>query len=377
MKFTAHKEDLFDALQKTHPIVASKSTLSILANVLLEAVEGKVVLTTTNLQVAVRCETPATVLESGASTIPARTLFAIVRELPSAEVNVEVDEENVASISCGESFFRVLGISREEFPHVQEFNGEPLFSVGQAVFKRMLRKTSFAVSREDPRHFLTGMYFLVERGHLSLVGTDGRRLSRISHEVAVPEEYSGTFIVPIRAIEDLEKMLGDEGDVLVFLSGNQVGFRVGTDLLVSLLIDAKYPDYQGVIPKSPPYTALLDKEEFAATVRQAALMTSEQSSSVTLHFEEHALVITASTPEVGEARVAMPAKFDGKPMAIGFNPLCLKDVLNVLDGQEVAFRLTDRVSPGTFTEEGDFLHLIMPMRLPAVETEGTEAQGAP
>jgi DNA polymerase-3 subunit beta len=374
MKFTTQKEDLFNSLQKTHAIVASKSTLSILANVLIEAVEDKIVLTTTNLQVGIRCETPATVSEPGASTVPARVLFAIARELPSAEVSVEIDQENVATISCGDSLFKVLGISREEFPHVAEFDGEPLFTLPQADLKGMLRKTSFAVSREDPRHFLTGMFFSVKERCLTFVATDGRRLSRISHDVDVPEDYTGEMIVPIRAIEELEKMLGEEGEAFVFLSGNQIGFRVGTDLLVSLLIDAKFPDYGSVIPKTLPCTAVLDREEFAAMVRQAALLTSEQSSSVRLAFRAHDLVITASTPELGEARVVMPVKYEGEPMSIGFNPICLKEALACLDEEEVTLRMTDPVGPGIFTGESDFLHLIMPMRLPPVESMGPEDQ---
>lgn len=374
MKFTAQKEDLFEVLQKTHAIVIAKSTLSILANVLIEAVEGKVIFTTTNLQVAIRSETPANVSETGATTLPARTLFAIVRELPAAEVSVEIDEENVARISSGESFFKMLGISKEEFPHVAEFEGEPLFLTDQRVFKRMLHKTSFAVSREDPRHFLTGMYFKIEKKRLAFVGTDGRRLSKISEEIEIAEDYSGEFIVPIKAIEELEKMLGEEGDALVFLTGNQVGFKVGTDLLMSLLIDAKYPDYSAVIPESFPCIAVLAREEFAAAVRQAALLTTEQSSSVKLKFEEGLLVITASSPELGEARVAMPVTFTGEPMSVGFNPQCLREALHSLDEDEVSFKLTDAVSPGVFTGEGDFLHLVMPMRLPPEESSEPQSE---
>lgn len=377
MKFTAQKEDLFNVLQKTHPIVASRSTLSILANALIEAVEERVVFTTTNLQVAIRCETPAVVTEPGASTVPARTLFAIVRELPTAEVSVEIDEENVARITCGDSFFRVLGISKEEFPLVAEFGGEALFTIPQVVLKKMLQRTSFAVSREDPRHFLTGMYVTIENKRLVLVGTDGRRLSRVSHDIDIAEDYSGSMIVPIKAIEELEKMLGEEGQVQVLHSANQVGFKVGSDVLVSLLIDAKYPDYRAVIPESSPCTAVLARDEFAAMVRQAGLLTSEQSSSVRLQFEKELLVITARSPELGEARVAMPVKFEGEPMAIGFNPGCLREALNVLDDEEVTLRLTDALSPGVFIAEGDFLHLIMPMRLPEQDTPGAEAQAGP
>ena len=367
MNFIALKADLLNALQKTHTIVASKSTLSILANVLIEAVEEKLIFTTTNLQVGIRCQSPATIVSPGATTLPARFLFAIVRELAAAEVQVEVDENNVASIRCGESFFKLLGISKEEFPRVAEFEGEPLFSMAQKDLKEMLRKTSFAVSREDPRHFLTGMYFSIADGRLLLVGTDGRRLSRITHDISVKEGYTGNLIVPIKAIEELEKMLGEEGNADVHLAGNQVAFRLGTDLLVSLLIDARFPDYEGVIPKTSAASAVLNREEFAAMVRQAALVASEQSSSVVLSFSGSELVISARSPEVGEARVVMPAKFTGDPLAVGFNPNCIRDVLNCMDEEEITLQVTDSLSPGIITGEGTFLHLIMPMRLPEGE----------
>jgi DNA polymerase-3 subunit beta len=370
MKFSAQKANLLDALQKAHTIVASKSTLSILANVLIEASEDKVVFTTTNLQVGVRCETSASVKEPGASTLPARTLFAIIRELPPTEVSIEIDNENIATIRCGDAFFRVLGISNEEFPKVAEFGEKPLFTIPQADMKGMLHKTAFAVSRGDPRHFLTGLCFSIKEKELLLIGTDGKRLSRVSHDIDVTEEYGGSLIVPIRAIEELEKMVGSEGDVVVFLSGNQIGFQVGTDLLASLLIDAKFPDYEGVIPKTPAARAIVAREEFGAVVRQAALLTSEQSSSLRLSFGSEQLVITASTPELGEARVSMPIQYEGRPMAIGFNPTCLREVLNCMDEEEIFVELTDSVSPGVITGEGSFLHLIMPMRLPDLEAEG-------
>jgi len=368
MNFTAQKTDLLESLQKTHAIVATKSTLSILANVLLEALENKVVLTTTNLQVGIRCEAPANVTDTGGSTLPVRILFALMRELPSGEVSIEIDPDNVASIRSGSSFFKVLGISTDEFPRIGEFEGEPLFTIEQKLLRGILHRTSFAVSREDPRHFLTGMYFSIDKKQLMLVATDGRRLSRIVQEIAVDEEYTGSLIVPIKAIEELEKMLGDEGEVQVFLSGNQVGFKVGTDLLVSLLIDAKFPDYEAVIPKTCAAKAVLPREEFAANVRQAALLTSEQSSSVRFAFQGEELLITASTPELGEARVTMPVKYQGEPLAIGFNPTCVKDILNCMEEDEITLELTDAVSPGVIRGEGNFLHLIMPMRLPEVET---------
>ena len=367
MKTFVQTRDILEAVQRVQSVVSTKSTLSILSNVLIETVDNSLVLTATDLQVGVRCKAEARVKEPGASTIPAKTFFAILRELPEAEVAVEVDEKDVASITCGESYFRVLGISRDEFPKLPEFLEKESFTIAQVLLKGMLRKTGYAISREDNRYALMGMYFVIANHVLTLVSTDGRRLSKMTAELGADVKLKRDVIVPLKAVEELQRMLGDEGDVRVFLAKNQVAFQLDGVLLVSRLIDGTFPDYERVIPESSPEKAELDRREFLHTVRRVALLATDQANLVRLSFGKGQLVMTSSSPELGEARVSMPAKYAGKDLEIAFNPDFLKDVLGSMDEEVVSLEMTDSLSPGVLHGEGTFLHVIMPMRLQDTE----------
>ncbi len=367
MKTSVQTRDLLEAVQKVQTVVSSKSTLSILSNVLIETVDNALVLTATDLQVGVRCKTAARVKKEGASTIPAKTLFAILRELPEGEVKIEISEKDIASITCGDSYFRVLGSSRDDFPKLPEFLEKESFTLGQALLKDMLRKTAYSVSREDNRYALMGMDVVIENRVMMLVATDGRRLSKISAELGADVKLKRDFIVPLKAVEELQRMLGDEGDVRVFLAKNQVAFQLNDVLLVSRLIDGAFPDYERVIPDTSPQKAELDRREFFQVVRRAALLTTDQANLVRLAFSKGQLIITSSSPEVGEARVSMPAKYDGPELEIAFNPDFLKDVLGSMDEEVVSLELADSLSPGVIRGEGSFLHVIMPMRLQDTE----------
>jgi DNA polymerase-3 subunit beta len=367
MKTFVQTRDILEAVQRVQSVVSTKSTLSILSNVLIETVDNSLVLTATDLQVGIRCKADARVKEQGASTIPAKTLFAILRELPEAEVAIEVDEKDVASITCGESYFRILGISRDEFPKLPEFLEKESFTIPQALLKGMLRKTAYAISREDNRYALMGMYFVIANHVLILVSTDGRRLSKMTAELSADVKLKRDVIVPLKAVEELQRMLGDEGDVRVFLAKNQVAFQLDGVLLVSRLIDGTFPDYERVIPESSPEKAELDRREFLHIVRRAALLATDQANLVRLSFGKAQLVMTSSSPELGEARVSMPVKYDGKDLEIAFNPDFLKDVLGSMDEDVVTLEMTDSLSPGVLRGEGTFLHVIMPMRLQDTE----------
>ena len=367
MKASVQTRDLLEAVQKVQTVVSSKSTLSILSNVLIETIDNALVLTATDLQVGVRCKTEARVQKEGASTIPAKTFFAILRELPEGEVKVEISEKDVATITCGDSYFRILGSSRDDFPKLPEFLEKESFTLGQALLKNMLRKTIHAVSREDNRYALMGMYLVIEGRVITLVATDGRRLSKMSAELGADVKLKRDFIVPLKAVEELQRTLGDEGDVRIFLAKNQVAFQLNDVLLVSRLIDGTFPDYERVIPESSSQKVELDRREFFQVVRRAALLTTDQANLVRLAFSKGQLVITSSSPEVGEARVSMPAKYDGPDLEIAFNPDFLKDVLGSMDEEVVNLELTDSLSPGVIRGEGSFLHVIMPMRLQDTE----------
>jgi DNA polymerase-3 subunit beta len=279
-------------------------------------------------------------------------------------VTVEVNKENVATIRGGASLFKLPGMSEKKSPRIAEFTGPPLFSIPQGSFRGMLRRTSFAASRDTAREVLAGVCFSLAGKRLTLAATDGKRLSRDSYEVTATDGSSMAVIVPIRSVQELEKRLEDKGDALIFRSESHIGFKIKNDLVISSVVEGRFPDYEGIIPKSFAARAVLDREKFTVLVRQASLVTTAESNAAILSFSRDNLVITARTPALGEATVAMLVKYEGKPLDISFNLTYLGDVLNAMDEKEITLELNDAGSAATIKGAGNFLHVVMPMRLP-------------
>ena len=363
MKISFQKADILDAVQRVQSIVSTKTTLSILSNLMIESAEGNVILTGTDLQVGIRCKLAAKVLEPGGSTIPARMLSSILRELPGDDVELSIDAKDIATITSGRSFFKLMGISKEEYPKLPEFSEEQAFAIEQEVLADMLHKCVYAISREDSRYALMGLYFLLKDKSLILVATDGRRLSKMSTPINIDVKYKKDFIVPLKAVEELTKMLGSEGEVKVFLAKNQVAFDVEDTRLMSRLIDGAFPDYERVIPETSQEKISIPRQEFASLARMASLITSDRAGMIRLRFEKEKLTVTSHAPEIGEARADMPIDFKGKEVEVGFNPAFVRDVLSSMDEDEITIELTDSLSPGVIRGEGTFIHVIMPMRL--------------
>jgi DNA polymerase-3 subunit beta len=255
-------------------------------------------------------------------------------------------------------------MSEKKSPRIAEFTGPPLFSIPQGSFRGMLRRTSFAASRDTAREVLAGVCFSLAGKRLTLAATDGKRLSRDSYEVTATDGSSMAVIVPIRSVQELEKRLEDKGDALIFRSESHIGFKIKNDLVISSVVEGRFPDYEGIIPKSFAARAVLDREKFTVLVRQASLVTTAESNAAILSFSRDNLVITARTPALGEATVAMLVKYEGKPLDISFNLTYLGDVLNAMDEKEITLELNDAGSAATIKGAGNFLHVVMPMRLP-------------
>ena len=232
----------------------------------------------------------------------------------------------------------------------------------------MLKKTSFAVSTDESRYVLNGIFISLKEGKMTLVATDGRRLALVDEEVDISEKSSGEFIVPAKAVNELNRLLQDKGDVEIKFGENQASFSLKDDkgfsvLLVTKLIEGNYPNYRQVIPGEAKERIPLVREEFLQALRRAEIMTSEKANSVKLTFGKNNLAITANSPEVGEARETLAVNYKGKEMAIAFNPRYLIDALSALSEDEVFFELIDELSPGVLKINGPFLYVVMPMRL--------------
>src|SRR3989441_1584844 len=237
MKFSVTKENLLEGLQQVQNVVSTRTTLPILSNVLLQANGSEVHLTTTDLDVGVRGSCEAQVEKAGATTLPARRLFNIVRELPSSEIQIDVDGKNAASIRSGQSFFKILGLPEEEFPPLPKFEDAKVVTIRQKDLRDGLRKTSYAISTDETRYVLNGLLFSFKENKLTLVATDGRRLALVDLEVEFPRSQEVEIIVPTKAVTELGRLLGDEGDVRLSVGENQVAFQINETLLVSKLIE--------------------------------------------------------------------------------------------------------------------------------------------
>src|SRR6201982_1286183 len=363
MKFSVAKEKLLEGLQQVQNVVSTRTTLPILSNVLLQAHGDEIHLTTTDLDVGVRGSCEADVEKEGATTLPARRLFNIVRELPSSEIQIDVDGKNAASIRSGQSFFKILGLPEEEFPPLPKFEGAKTVTIPQKALHDGLRKTSYAISTDETRYVLNGVLFSLKDNKLTLVATDGRRLAMVDIELEFPRSHETDIIVPTKAVTELQRLLTEEGDVKVSVGSGQIAFDLNNTLLVSKLIEGNYPNYRQVIPSEAKERVTLERETFLNAARRVSLLASEKSNSVKLIFTKGNIDIVANTPDVGEAKESLPVMYKGKDFSIAFNPEFLMAPLRNLSEDEIYLDLIDEMSPGVIKISGPFLYVLMPMRL--------------
>jgi len=368
MNLTVAKDQIINGLQAVQNVVGVRTTLPILSNVLIRAEGDRLEFTATDLDVTVACAVEAKIKKGGATTVPVKKLFGIIRELNNPEIEIEVDDKNTCSVRSGASFYKINGLSAEEFPPLPKFKEDKKVVLPQEKIRGMLKKTSFAISTDESRYVLNGIFISLKEHKLTMVATDGRRLALVDEEVDVSEKSQGEFIVPAKAVGELSRLLTDKGEVEIRYTDNQASFTLKDDkgfsiLIISKLIEGNYPNYRQVIPPETKERVALQREEFLHALKRAEIMTSDKSNSVKLAFTKNNLAITANSPEVGEARESLAINYKGKEMAIAFNPKYMIDPLNALTNDEVFLELIDELSPGVFKINGPFLYVVMPMRL--------------
>jgi DNA polymerase-3 subunit beta len=368
MNLTIAKEQILNGLQAVQNVVSTRTTLPILSNVMMRAEGDRLEFTATDLDVTISCGVEAKVKKGGVSTLPVKKLFGIAKELGIGEIDLEVDEKNVCSVRSGPSFYKIHGLGAEEFPPLPKFKEDKKVVLPQQTIKGMLRKTAFAMSTDESRYVLNGIFFSLKDHKLTMVATDGRRLALVEEEVDVNEKSQGEFIIPAKAVNELTRLLQDEGDVEIKFGENQAAFTLKDEkgfsiLIISKLIEGNYPNYRQVIPGEAKERISLMREEFLHALKRAEIMTSDKANSVKLTFGKNNLAITANSPEVGEARESLAINYKGKELAVAFNPKYLIDPLNALGDDEIFIELIDELSPGVVKIKAPFLYVVMPMRL--------------
>lgn len=374
MKFKINQDHFSNGLQQVLNVVATRSTMPILSNVLIEAEEGHISLTTTNLDLGIRCRIKAEVSDTGSITLPVRKLATIVRELPVNEVFVETSENKQAKITSGGSLFKIMGISSEEFPPLPTFENRKVFELSQEELVGMLKSVSYAQSTDENRYILNGVYFNFADDKLTMVATDGRRLGLTALELDVSDDNAGSLILPAKTVGELERLVGKGEKVNVAFNDRQAAFEIAIDeagdsglvdhlYLVSKIVEGNYPNYRQVIPKETEHRVKIERELMLECVHRAALVTSDKSNSVKLKVSKNLLEISGQSTEYGESHESMAIAYDGPEVQVAFNPQFLMEPLKALTKDEVFFEFKDELSPGLFKTLDNFICVIMPLRL--------------
>lgn len=360
MKFSLAKQVLLDGLNKVVGVVSTRPSMPILSNVLIEATEGELKLTTTNMELTIQAKVPCLVETPGAFTLPAKKLQSIIREMLDGEVNIEV-KGHVATCRCNRSQFKLYGLAAEEFPPAPAFKEAREFEVPQAMLNRGFRYTEFAIANDGTRYVLNGIYTCFQDGKLTLVATDGRRLALFENELEFPESQQICINLPSRAVAEVHRLLGDGGNVLIRVTTNQASFDLGDTQLTTKLIDGTYPNYRQVIPSRYNERISLPAQELNAAVRRVSLLAAEKKNTVLFRITPGNMEVQSGSADVGEANEDVPIDYNGRELSITFNADFVLSPLKAIGENEVNIDLIDASSPGVMRVADEFLYVLMPM----------------
>jgi DNA polymerase-3 subunit beta len=367
-------QELSRALARPQGIVEKKSTMPILSHVLIEAQKsGELTVSATDLDVAVQgqhqCES---VVKEGKVAVPARHLFDIVKALPEASASLRKTQNNYLEVRSGAAEFRIVGLPAEDFPALPKPEKVPFVQVDAATMLGLIERTTFAVSSDETRYNLNGVFFETQGGKVRLVATDGHRLSLAEAESPGDFKLKKGVIIPRKGLLELKKLLAEavEGGEekpsaeLGFVESSAIVRRAGVTLVMRL-IEGMFPDYHQVIPKAGEKVLTVGRARFLETLRRVSLLASDKSHAVKLELGKGNLRVLSQNPDLGEAKEDVTVEYQGEPLKIGFNARYLIDVLQVLGTEDVAFELADDLSPGVLRPAGEegYTAVIMPMRI--------------
>lgn len=359
------KDALVEGIQLVQNAVSQKSSLPILSNVLLEADSETLKLTATDLDIGICSTIPVHIEQAGAITVPARKFFDIVKALPEgSEITLSMKKNNFVSIKSGKALFKIIGLPKEEFPQLPLFKDKDSITIEQTTLKEMLNLTDFAISKDDTRYVLNGVLLVVKGDQTSIIATDGRRLAVVNKKLPKKTLVDRSVIIPLKTVQEVKRMLGEEGDVTLKFSDNQVLFSFDTSFILSRLIEGEYPNYKKVIPEKSPKEVKVLREEFLSAARRASIFTDQDSMAIKLSIKKKKMTISKNTPYLGEAKEEIDIDYNGSgDLDIGFNPRYLIDVLKSLGDEEIVFEVNDANKPGVVRKGPEYTYVVLPMQL--------------
>jgi DNA polymerase-3 subunit beta len=366
MKFSVNKEAILDELQLLQGIVEKRNTMPILANILLNVGQGKVELTGTDLEVGLKTHFPAQTEEPGSITVSGKKIFEIVKSLPEGStIAFQENEDLMMEISSGKSEFKVLCLPKEDFPQVPDGRFDKKIVLPFGRVREMIDRVYFAIAQEQ-RYYLNGALLILKKGTMELVSTDGHRLAHTAAGVeGLSPEEDVRVIVAKKTLGELRKMSDDE--VELDYDENNLFFRSGGRVLISRIIESKFPNFEAVIPKDNPHGLRLPRDEFTQAIRRVALLSTERSKGIKFYIEEGGLKLFSSNPEIGEARDVLDVDYKGPKLEVGFNSQYLLDFLLTGSGEAVRLELKDDNSAAVMKpeleEEIRYTYVLMPMKI--------------
>jgi len=365
MEIRCKREALAEAFSMAQAIATTRGTRPVLQNLLVSASADGVVVSATDMEIGLKWKIRAEdcqVLKEGALLLPAARIAQIARSVESEEVTI-AEEEKGCSIRAGRSTFEVLTEKVEDFPEVPDPPAKAALEIEAARFAAATRKTIFAAARESTRYALNGVHIEVKDGSLEMVATDGRRLALVKEKVGKQAAIPAA-IVPQKALAQVEKLKGGEDDKLrISIGDRQVFFAGAKGLVVSRLIEGHFPPYQEVIPRDANKKASVSRGALLSAMRQAALMTSEESKSVLMSFDNGELTITGRSPDEGSSEVKIDVKFEGEKIEIRFNPQFVIDALATSDAEDVTLEMKEPSTPALLKDGTGFLYVVMPIHI--------------
>jgi len=368
MKIIIPKQDLLDAVNKVKTVVSAKSALPILSHILVEAEKGRIRLSATDLKVSIECSVDCEVKKQGSMTVSSQRLASILAELPDADITLELGESNVIRLECGKIHTRLFSMSPEEFPPIRQLEDVEPLVLPQKLLKGIFDRTSFAICTDQARYNLTGLLIELKSGALTAVATDGRRMSLYREDEGIVDGVKVKVIVPGKMIQELMRLLGDDGDVNVYLGENQAAFEFESLRLTTALIEGTFPNYEMVVPQKHDKVVKLSTPQLLEAVRRTRTMTNEKFNSVRFKLDDGVLKLSVVTPEVGEYEEEIAVDYAGDSMEIAFNPDFLVDILKHLDTEMTQVVLKDAMSPGILKPDAEagedkYINVVMPIRI--------------
>ena len=368
MRFTISREKLQEGLQAVTAAVPAKTTLPVLANLLVETTERGIRLSATDLDIAVSTEVSADVETAGAITIPAKKLGEIARELPPSPVKMSASGEQRVTIECGRSKFKLLGLPRDEFPTFPSVRFADSWRVKSGELQKLISHTAFAVSTEESRPILNGVLWELRDDRMRMVATNGHRLSKMEVPIEMSSAPSGDLIVPPKALDQIRRLFPAEEELEIARGDNHLGFRSPFTSVFTRLVEGPYPNYEQVIPKDNDRYCLADKGALTSALKRMSVIASDQTHRIKMSFNTGMLKFSVTTPDLGEAQDELPVQYTGDQLDIGFNATYLLEILRFMPTEQVrlTFKAPERaatIEPEGWDDPAKYLCLVMPLRL--------------